>query len=404
VTRTIALVDLIWTGHHPSYLKFFARTLLGQGHRVIALCPRPQEMEDWLQQSHPAFAGRFRAARAVEPENPDGTTALGLRATLARWTNTRAALAGLGESPSLVLFAWLDTLLHPLLRPLLLERVFPHDWAGLYFHPRHLRVTAPGLRARWHASQLPTALRSRRCRGVFVLDEGIAAALQAGAGGKRVYCLPDVADTSEPDSAYGFARQLRERAAGRCVVGLAGGIAWRKGVMTLLAASRALPPERFFFVMAGPLAESTFPARDREALREFAARPPENWLLQFQRIPGEAQFNAVLAQFDVVFAAYRDFPHSSNLLAKAAHLRKPLLVSRGHLMAERTARYRLGLAIDEADAGQCARAIEALAKGPDPAADPAGYLREHSAERFAAVLEDALREMGRAPPQAPASR
>jgi glycosyltransferase involved in cell wall biosynthesis len=393
VTRSIAIVDLIWAGHHPSFLKFFARALLEQGHRVIALCPQPQEMEDWLKQSHPAFAGRFRAARAVEPENPDGTTALGLRATLARWTNTRAALAALGESSPLVLFAWLDTLLHPLLRPLLLERVFPHDWAGLYFHPRHLRVAATGLRARWHTREMVAALRSRRCRGVFVLDEGIAAALSAAAGGKRVFCLPDIADTSGPDTAYGLARQLRERAAGRCVIGLAGGIAWRKGVTTLIAAARALPPERFFFVMAGPLFESTFPARDRETLRAFVARPPENWLLHFERIPGEAQFNAVLAQFDIVFAAYRDFPHSSNLLAKAAHLRKPLLVSRGHLMAERTARYRLGLAIDEGDAGQCARAIEALAAGPDPAADPAGYLREHSAERFAAVLEGALREM-----------
>ncbi|MFY9314418.1 MAG: hypothetical protein WAO95_02520 [Burkholderiales bacterium] len=391
--RTIAVVDLIWTGHHPSYLKFFARSLLEQGHRVIALCPQPQEMEDWLRQSHPAFAGRFRAARAVEPESPAGSTALGLRATLARWANTRAALAGLGEPSPLVLFAWLDTLLHPLLRPLLLERVFPHDWAGLYFHPRHLRVAPTALRERWHASGLAAALRSRRCRGVFVLDEIIAAALQADAGGKRVFRLPDIADTAEPDTAYGLARQLRERAAGRCVVGLAGGIAWRKGVMTLLAASRALPPERYFFVMAGALSDSDFPARDRETLRALAARPPENWLLHFERIPGEAQFNAVLAAFDVVFAAYRDFPHSSNLLAKAAWLRKPLLVSRGHLMAERTARYRLGLAIDEADAGQCARAIEALAKGPDPAADPAGYLREHSAERFAAVLEDALREM-----------
>ena len=399
MNRSIALVDLIWTGHHPSYLRFFARALLEQGCRVVAVCPQPQEMEDWLKQSHPAFADRFRAARAVEPGSPAGPTPLGLRAVLARWQNTRAALAGLGESPSLVLFAWLDTLLHPLLRPWLLERAFPHDWAGLYFHPRHLRVAAAGLRARWHARELPAALRSRRCRGVFVLDEGVAVALSAGAGGKPVFCLPDIADTTEPDSAYALARQLRERAAGRCVVGLAGGIAWRKGVMTLLAASRVLPPQRYFFVMAGPLIESTFPARDREALRALAAQPPENWLLHFQRIPGEAQFNAVLAQFDVIFAAYRDFPHSSNLLAKAAWLRKPLLVSRGHLMAERTARYRLGRAIDEADASQCARAIEELAQGPDPAADHAGYLREHSAERFAAVLEGALREMRCAPPQ-----
>jgi glycosyltransferase involved in cell wall biosynthesis len=393
VNRSIALVDLIWTGHHPSYLKLFARALLEQGHRVIALCPQPQEMEDWLQQSHPAFAGRFCAARAAEPAIASGSNPLGLRAVLARWKNTRAALAGLGEASPLVLFAWLDTLLHPLLRPWLLEREFPHEWAGLYFHPRHLRVAAAGLRARWHARELPAALRSRRCRGVFVLDEGVAAELRAGAGGKRVYCLPDVADTAEPDAGYVLARQLRARAAGRCVVGLAGGIAWRKGVMTLLAASRALPPERYFFAMAGALSEADFPAPDRESLRALAARPPENWLLHFERIPGEAQFNAVLAAFDVVFAAYRDFPHSSNLLAKAAQLRKPLLVSRGHLMAERTARYRLGLAIDEADAGQCARAIEALARGPDPAADHAGYLREHSAARFAAVLEEALREM-----------
>ncbi len=393
----IALVDLLWTGHHPSYFKLFARVLLERGHRLIALCPEPGEIEHWLQEVHPSFAGRWVAVKVEEPRSPPPAgLADAVTQVLARWKSVRSALASCGQpEPALVLFAWLDTLLHPALVRPLMDRVFAHDWTGLYFHPRHLRVAPAGALERFLAARYPAALRARRCRSVFVLDEAIAHALSGSIGGKRVYGLPDVADATPPDASYELARTVRARAAGRVVVAIVGSLAWRKGIMTLVGAARRLPAERYFFLFAGALAESGFPAHELGALRQFAAGRPENCLFHFERIPAEAQFNALICAADILFAAYLDFPHSSNLPSKAAVFRKPLLVSRGHLMAQQVARYRMGLQIDEGDVAQCVAALQALSRPQDaPLPDYEGYSNDHSPRRFAAALGNALDDMG----------
>jgi hypothetical protein len=393
----IALVDLIWTGHHPSYFKLFARALLELGHQVVAVCPAPDEIREWARTLHPALAKRISAI-GIDPQTrpPASIPFAAFTRVAGHWKLVRAALAShAGPAPGLVLFTWIDTLLHPFLAPWLMDRLFPSDWTGLYFHPRHLRLAPASAFGRLAAKWQTAALRARRCRGVFVLDEEIGAALSASIAGKRVYGLPDIADTSAPDSGYELARTVRARAAGRIAVSLVGGLAQRKGFMTLVRAAQMLPPSRFFFLFAGPLIEASFPAEEYEALRQFVAGNPENCLFHFQRIPEEGQFNAVLDATDIVFAAYLDFPHSSNLIPKAAFLHKLVIVSRGHLMAQQVARYRLGLEIDEGDALQCAAAIQALAEPAGRATpDYDAYLRDHSPARFVAVLERALLDMG----------
>ena len=57
--------------------------------------------------------------------------------------------------------------------------------------------------------------------------------------------------------------------------------------------------------------------------------------------------NEAVMVSDILFAAYRDFPNSSNLLTKAAFYQKPILVSDGHLMAERVKKYKMGEVVDE---------------------------------------------------------
>ena len=54
-----------------------------------------------------------------------------------------------------------------------------------------------------------------------------------------------------------------------------------------------------------------------------------------EKIPDESCFNALIAESDLIFAAYKQFTGSSNLLTKAAAFRKPVIVSRGLCMGRR---------------------------------------------------------------------
>ena len=49
---TVALVDPVWVGHHATYFRAFIESFLEAGARVVALCPKPEDMED-MAREHP---------------------------------------------------------------------------------------------------------------------------------------------------------------------------------------------------------------------------------------------------------------------------------------------------------------------------------------------------------------
>jgi glycosyltransferase involved in cell wall biosynthesis len=120
----------------------------------------------------------------------------------------------------------------------------------------------------------------------------------------------------------------------------------------------------------------------------------KNIWTHFVRIPDGPRLNGVLAACSALFAAYLDFPHSSNILTKAALLEKPVIVSEGSLMAERVRRFRLGELVPQGDVDATAAAIFRITR--DPASwiaqnnpDWAGYRSRHSFE----ALKGAFAEM-----------
>ena len=60
----------------------------------------------------------------------------------------------------------------------------------------------------------------------------------------------------------------------------------------------------------------------------------QNIFTHFQRLSSEVILNQVIVESDIIYTAYSDFPNSSNILTKAALLKRPVVVSEGHLMAE----------------------------------------------------------------------
>ena len=89
----------------------------------------------------------------------------------------------------------------------------------------------------------------------------------------------------------------------------------------------------------------------------------------------------------VIWAAYRDFPFSSNLLTKAAMIRRPVLVSRGGLLADRARAHGLGQAVDCSDAAKVVVALESLAnRVPLEGAPSTAYFAGHSRDRLPSVL------------------
>jgi len=388
------------TGHRLAYMRLFSRALLELQCRVIALCPWPGAVNDWLvAQGVPCerFHGfEFNDEVITSP-------AWRLRRVwvpLARWHKLAAAVRRAGTrcraSVDLVFLCWADSYLYDCSRlaAALLPAVFRHRWSGLYFHPRHLRDNTRPDAGLFSCSD--HVLRTRRCTGITVLDEGIKEALEKRAGCK-VVAFPDVADVSGVARDSAIVGRIARAGKGRLVIGLVGYLARRKGVLTLLRAAKAASGKPWVFVFAGLLGEAelaSYRGREGDEIDELRFRPPPNCLTYFGHIPDEPEFNAIVESCDVLFAAYDDFYHSSNILAKGAAFHKPVIVEDGYCMAERVREFRLGEVLQGTTPEDVIRAIqrlEATSDAPGEADSPEWqrYREVHSAAR----LKDAFREV-----------
>jgi glycosyltransferase involved in cell wall biosynthesis len=395
--KTIALVDTLWGGHHPTYLKFFAKTLLDLGNEVISLCPEPEEMNLWIASHCPELQPRFHSFELHEPATrPIPIRRLQAKAmAVARWQRVAQSIqeisSKLGKAPDITFFAWLDTYLG--LIPAITDTIFPYPWSGLYFQPGYLRIP-PKLQWMRHGILNPlSVLKSSHCPVVAVLDEGIADKLQQKLN-KPVVTFPDITDESAPDINFEIAQKIRAKAAGRKIIGLLGSLDKRKGTLTLLEVSQQVS-DRWFFVFAGRLPEPAFTAAELAKIEEIVKANPDNCFFYWNSIPDGSGFNAVVQVCDVLYAAYENFPYSSNILTKAAIFEKPVIASKNYCMGERVEKFNLGYGIEGGSVSQCVSILERLHEELSTGnlsiqPDFEGYRRLHSIEQLRAAFQKIL--------------
>jgi hypothetical protein len=364
--QTIALIEWNWMGHHPSYGVQLALALGEAGLDVVPFCADPQDFEGRLQQQHPPPrpslngkpAGRIHGAEQIywAPARLTGPRRLRaidqaihhfgfLGKLLRRWSARR------GISIDQVFFACIYDQEFEYFA--YAEPFFRFGWSGLYFNSRFFRLPGTLIPYSDRPPSPQKIFRLRSCRGVAIVDPQAQAPLQAILGpDKPVVLIPDFTDTSLPDPTQpqpaSLARKLRAFAQGRPIVSLVGHLQRTKGLVAFTEAATAHELRDIFFFLGGAINWHQIDG------------PTRTWLLQqwetssniyahLQHISSESSLNQVLQISDVVFAAYTDFPNSSNIMTKAAFLRRPVLVSQGHLMGELVHRYRLGECVPAGD-------------------------------------------------------
>lgn len=398
----IVIVDWSWVGHHPIYVKAILKILLEAGYQVSVLCPDPEEITSWVNQNKLPEAGRFKAHYFADPEliwlwNILPAKLGYVLSPLMRWFHVSMSMRKINASsnkPNLVFFAWLDSYLTGYLPGRLIDWLFPYVWTGLYFHPKHLRVSRGDKKFRKGRFAPPENFmaKSRWVSSIAVLDAGIASALRSGMQGKRVVVFPDFTDELPPANDFHLTEEILAKAKGRKIIGLLGSLELRKGLMTLLRMAQQPAARDWYFIFAGELAEQTFSGHELKEIKSFFDVPRDNCLAFFQRIPEDSQFNALVNVCDVIFAAYQRFYHSSNIVTKAAAFGKPIIVSAGGYMEEVVKQYDLGEVIPAEDVGAALAALSKLTTRNVSHERLAG-MRAYSTEQSQDKLRQSLLEL-----------
>jgi glycosyltransferase involved in cell wall biosynthesis len=396
--KHIVLVDGLWAGHHPIYVKTFAKLLLGAGYQVTVLCPAPDEVASEVGGCSSVEDGQLKAHRLSE-RVPKLLRYIPKRIRtpflpLVRWWQVSQSLKAVclaSGKPDLVFFAWLDSYVSGYLPVKLIDWQFPFSWSGLYFHPRHLRASSHngGPQKRWFALPQTFLAKSKWASAVAVLDAGVLNVLRAELHGKPAVALPDFTDETPPSDHCTLVDEIKSKAKGKTIIGLLGGLSRRKGLLTLIRIVRQSVGKHWYFVFAGELLEQTYSRDELAEVRTFFSAPREDCFFYLNRISDDAQFNAVVNICDVIFAVYENFLHSSNLVTKTAIFGKRILVSTGGYMEEVVREYALG---ESVQAGNVEAAIDAICRlaSPNHSIERSSRMREYAREQSQDKLQISL--------------
>jgi glycosyltransferase involved in cell wall biosynthesis len=227
---------------------------------------------------------------------------------------------------------------------------------------------------------------------IFMLDEEKMNVV-ANFSGKPVQYLPDITDCSVDDSDP-LPRQLGLEPKIRPIIGLLGHLRPSKGIRELISFARSTPDLDVSFLLAGSCRWEEFETEDVKYIKQ-AIQEDSRIVFHPERIPTETSYNALVRACDVLWAVYRDCPHSSNTIAKAAFFEKPVVVAEGYLMARQTRKYRLGEVVPRDEPSPLKKALSQMLNDPEgwrTRNNPRwlDFRREMSNESFRSLLREGV--------------
>ena len=386
--KAVAIIDWNTSGHHPTYLKEYTLTFSEAGMPVIVLSPEPPLI---LPLPSCVFWKKIPTIAWMKKRRFIGTpTARILYARKLRKA-LRQAEGVLGAECSRVFFGCFHENQSKIVARAISTLALPAS--GLYvqagiFHSGKYRIRCK------LTHKVERLFKHELLEKIFMLDEEKMDAV-ANFSGKHVQYLPDITDCSVDDSDP-LPRQLGLVPKTRPIIGLLGHLRPSKGVLELISFARSTPDLDVTFLLAGSCRWEEFEPEDAKCIKR-AIEDDSRIVFHPERIPTETSYNALVRACDVLWAVYRDCPHSSNTLAKAAFFEKPVVVAEGYLMARMTQRYALGQVVSPGDVTALGAALQPMLT------DPVGwrschlprweeFRRDFSNERFREHLREWARD------------
>ena len=215
-------------------------------------------------------------------------------------------------------------------------------------------------------------------RGTCFLDERVFRRYAELRPDKNFAYLPDITETGLPKEMSQLAQDILKRANGRNIVFLGGSIGQQKNLARWFDLVSLADPSDWFFLQVGRLNKNNLFPEDEAALEKIQLNRPQNLFIKPDFVTDERCFNELISISSVIFAVYRDFKRSSNMLSKAAYFEKPILVSDEFLMGERVQRYKIGQAVKQDDALQIHSGLSLCRQFPPTQHQYATYRQDFS--------------------------
>lgn len=348
VTESVWLVDPLTGGHHDSYLVEYALLLEEIGFKVQILSPKPARAKKIFAELSKNDVSRvnFHSFDVQKPfilKNSDKSWIKSIGTFLLWWRVYIQIIKSRGLENlkrEFVLFMWLESFIDTKIYAWFLKYVFICSWAGIYFHPSFLRLRKDRI---FEPIELTNLQKIDTYSFIATLDKSISGELEKILK-KKVYWFPEITYIQTRDTK--FTKSVFQAIKQKHIVCIPGSLEKRKGIMNLMRVANSKKMQNVFFLFVGKLYEATFTKSDLDLIN-YTVKKCDNVALINRRIEDEAEFNNFIFKSNIVALPYSNFYHSSNLLIKAAYLKKPVIVGSGYYMAELVKKYNLGYVVNE---------------------------------------------------------
>jgi hypothetical protein len=354
----IVVFDFNIEGHHFTYVNLISQALYENGYDIVVMTSCSDFNKYVLNGKDRVLLVPIKNAPPL-PEKWNFFTTRRYVIDLWKYTSNELKLINIDIQKDIIFFPSIDEYISAYIPLFIIEKYFKYKWTGLYVKPRYIRSKQSYAFLRRGILNINYLLNLKNCKNIAVLDSGIIEDLTNKFPSKKFIFLPDIISEESLDTFFNEYQEIVNLAAGRKIVLLIGAIDKRKGVLNLLNSTKRLDDTRFYFVIAGKIYNDTFTKKEKLEL-ETLKKEIKNAFFYSEIIPTESQFNALISLSDIIFAAYVDFPYSSNMIGKAVYFNKPILVSSGYLMQEIIEKYNLGIAVNQNSDIEIASAIESL--------------------------------------------
>lgn len=253
------------------------------------------------------------------------------------------------------------------------SKISKNKWVGICFSPNSEEIKKLGLDVSF--------------QGLLLLDEFEVSSCSEGLQNKVIKFLPDITNDSIPPNQGLMVKNIKSNACGRKIVFMGGVIGGQKNITSWCGLIREMNPSEWYFVQIGEVNLGSFSTRDLIAYVTLLLAKPENVFISDSFISDESVFNELIRASDVIFAAYRNFSRSSNMLAKAAIFRKPILVSDGSLMAQRVKSYKMGMVVQMDDISGMKIALNLMRENQGFLPGLQKFCKDTNKKSFSAAIE-----------------
>ncbi len=341
-TKNITLIEPNLSGHHLVYLDYFINALLNLDcHITVYSLSGVRKIEGVMYKTisyKPSY---------ILPQNSIWKKIMVCFNFLIISYNILKLRVSIPRNAN-VFFCCVDDYQHEFITKKFFEVIFPFQFSGLLLAPRDRKV--------FFSFDRRNMLRSKFCRSIGVLDEFCFSQLMKFQ--PNILHFPDFSDEAEPNLQSTLITLIKKKSRGRKIVSLLGAISSRKGIRTFIQTVELMDNDIYFFLIAG---QSYLGSDEEKCMLDNFSRK-ENCMFYNNSIPSESDFNALFCISNVIFAAYVNFQQSSNMFAKSALFKKPIIVSKGSYMEECMDKYHLGISIDQHSPQECAIGIKSLTR------------------------------------------